>query len=166
MLKKLHKGAIWFFRVNALFRSLFLFFFLGFFLYAWTNKTIELNSLLKPIIYLLIIYVILIEIYSRMAYNRFFYEFSENQLIIEKGIIWKRYSNIPYQRIQNIDITRGIIARFFGFSTILIQTAGYSGAHNNNFFAEGYIPAVSFDEAEKIRKFVIKKIQKNSKKVL
>ena len=43
---------------------------------------------------------------------------------LEKGVIYKVYTNIPYERIQNIDIYRGIIARLCGFSAVSVQTAG------------------------------------------
>jgi len=42
----------------------------------------------------------------------------------------------------------------FGFSSIAIQTAGYSAQS----YAEGYIPAVEMNQAEQIRNFVMKKI--------
>jgi membrane protein YdbS with pleckstrin-like domain len=60
-----------------------------------------------------------------------------------------------------VDITRGIIARLCGFSTVNLQTAGYSAVGNGaRMSTEGYIPAVPAIEAEKIREFVIKKISK------
>jgi len=94
-----------------------------------------------------------------MAYNRWFYEFTPTNLKLERGIIWKRYSNIPYERVQNIDIHRGILARILGFSTVDIQTAGFhmvsSGRRG---MSEGHIPALSIDNAEKIREFLMKKI--------
>lgn len=92
------------------------------------------------------------------------YEFTSNQLRVERGIIWKRYSNIPYQRIQNVDITRGIIARICGFSSVNIQTAGYSmPANGRGVHSEGYLPAVSVKEAEQVREFLMKEISKNNK---
>jgi membrane protein YdbS with pleckstrin-like domain len=90
-----------------------------------------------------------------MSYNRWFYEFNNDGLRLERGIIWKRYSNVPYERIQNVDVQRGIIARICGFSSVMIQTAGYSSAQPR---AEGYIPAIEMNQAEKIREFVMKKI--------
>ena len=100
-----------------------------------------------------------------MAYNRWFYEFTPTELKLERGIIWKRYSNIPYDRVQNVDIHRGIIARITGFSTVEIQTAGFhmsSGRHGGA-RSEGHIPGVSIEAAEKIREFVMKKISHRSK---
>jgi len=105
-----------------------------------------------------IVVIMLIELYVSMSYNRWFYEFTGTELKLERGVIWKRYSNIPYQRIQNVDISRGIIARLCGFSTVHIQTAGYSYSSGTGFGSEGYIPAVDAAEAERIRAFVMKKI--------
>ena len=109
------------------------------------------------------------EIYARMAYNRWMYEFTPTELKIEKGIIWKNYKSIPYNRVQNVEIHRGILARIIGFSTLDIQTAGYSGGyHRGGRYgghmprAEGHIPAVSPEAAEKIREFLMKKIRKRS----
>lgn len=115
------------------------------------------------IIFIILIVVVLSlgEIWVRMAYNRWFYEFTDSNLRQERGVIWKTYSNVPYDRIQNIDIRRGIIARILGFSSVHIQTAGYSVSPNGaGYGAEGYIPAVEIKEAENIRDFIIKKVHK------
>jgi uncharacterized membrane protein YdbT with pleckstrin-like domain len=100
------------------------------------------------------------EIYSKLAYKNWKYELTSNELKLERGIIWKKYSTIPFERVQNIDIKRGILARIIGFSTLNIQTAGYHYTGNSGAISEGYIPAVSVEEAEKIRDFLVKKIGK------
>ena len=77
-------------------------------------------------------------------------------------MIWKTYSNVPYERVQNVDIRRGIIARIFGFSSVNIQTAGYSGYVRGGYAygSEGYIPALDMGEAERVRDFLMKRISK------
>ena len=111
------------------------------------------------IIFYIFFVIIVAEIYARMSYNRYLYEITHDAVKVEMGIIWKKYTSIPYERVQNVDITRGIIARMIGFSTVNIQTAGY-GVQNVR--SEGYIPAVSVENAEKIRNFLMKKISKRS----
>lgn len=157
--KQLHTGARWAFRLQALFSALFLVIFLTFFLggILTASKIDPFKIFISSIFFIIIAIIVIIEVYARLAYKFWFYEFTSDQLRIEKGIIWKRYSNIPYQRIQNVDITRGIIARILGFSSVNIQTAGYSMPVRNHAYSEGYIPAVSVKEAEQIREFVIKK---------
>ena len=112
------------------------------------------------------------EIYARMSYNRWFYEITNEGVKKESGIIWKKYTSIPYERVQNVDIKRGILARLLGFSTIDIETAGQSGfgaqygygwgrRRYQRYQSEGHIPAVERDEAEQIRTFVMKKIKRD-----
>jgi len=104
----------------------------------------------------------------QMSYNRWFYEFTDGGLRLERGIIWKKYTSIPYERVQNVDIKRGIIARMFGFSTVEIETAGQSGwgggysrygRGNRRYQSEGHLPAIDINGAEKIREFVMKKVR-------
>lgn len=165
-MKQLHPGAKWVLRLRAYSVMIFLSLFFTFMIMGFILQFAD-DSWLAMIGSYLLVYVIVIlgvgEIYAQMAYNRWFYEFTPNQLRFERGIIWKKYTNIPYERIQNVDITRGIIARICGFSTVNIQTAGFSYTPNRNAFAEGYIPAVSVQEAEHIREFVIKKVSKKGR---
>lgn len=175
----LHPGARWIFRIRGFFGALIfawifgwiIFLPLGFLIFgnakAIISNPVTFFSLGIGFILIYIIIVIAIaEIYARMSYTRWFYEFTKDNLKLERGIIWKRYSNIPYERVQNVDITRGIIARLYGFSSVNIQTAGYSYTGRGMPHSEGYIPAVNMNEAEKIRNFLMKKIGKRSKQGL
>ena len=178
-MEKLHPGAKWIFRIQGYFGSIPILIVLVYListiitLSSVFSGSFSITSLIKSgfvfvIIFIAIILIIIFsEIYARMAYNRWFYEFGHDGLKLERGIIWKRYSNIPYERIQNVDIHRGILARILGFSTLNIQTAGYSGVYTRRGTygagSEGHIPAVSIEAAEKIRNFLIKKISKNNK---
>ncbi len=164
MKQLLHPGAHWVFRIQGY----FLFGILGIFFGVWIigplvgfilmSAGISANSVVLVLLSSIALYILFVlvasEIYARMSYSRWFYEFTDDGLKLERGIIWKRYSNVPYERIQNVDIHRGIIARMLGFSSIMIQTAGYSSQPH----AEGYIPAVDMHHAEQIRTFVMKKV--------
>ena len=163
---QLHPGARWQFRINAYLSTLFPIIFLAFFFWSLIG-IITLGTIFVIVITILAVMIIFGEFYSSLAYNRFFYEFTDTELKIERGIIWKKYSNIPYERVQNVDVTRGVIARLCGFSTVNIQTAGYGGYSGRRGFgmmSEGFIPAVSVTEAEKIREFVMKKITGKNKR--
>jgi membrane protein YdbS with pleckstrin-like domain len=167
--KQLHPGAKWLFRIGGIVGIFFFVIFFSIFFIPGFVSSFQFNPdglyfLVGILIFIFLLLLVWIEIYTRMAYNRWFYDFTDSQLRVEKGIIWKKYSNIPYQRVQNVDITRGVIARICGFSSVNIQTAGYSAPVNSNCrSSEGYIPAVDVKEAEKIREFLMKKISnKNS----
>ncbi len=174
MKKQLHPGAKWSFRFGMYWGFLFLSIFLGWFMMVpllVLSKAISIIWLAGFVFFVLYIAIVIAiaEIYARMAYNRWFYEFTPNNLKIERGIIWKHYSNIPYERVQNVDIHRGILARMLGFSSVMIQTAGLSGYSGMGYrgygsmMSEGYIPAVSEKEAESIREFLMKRISKRGR---
>ncbi len=169
-MEQLHPGARWLFRVSGYLMAIFIIVFFGWFLVPLIITLASLGGssgvamVTGVMIVLLLFYVILVvaigEVYARLAYNNWKYEFTPDSLRLERGIIWKRYSNVPYERVQNVDIQRGIIARACGFSSVHIQTAGYSaGPRGRGIGAEGYIPAVETHKAEEIRTFVLKKIK-------
>ena len=161
-MEKLHPGAMWQFRISGY----FLFGFIGIFFGIWIIASLAttLSDSIGAVIFIFILVYLLFviiasEIFARMSYNRWFYEFNDDGLRLERGIIWKKYSNVPYERIQNVDVHRGIIARMLGFSSLMIQTAGYSATP----YSEGYIPALEMNKAEHIRSFVMKKITSRRK---
>mgnify|MGYP001254023965 FL=1 len=167
-MKKLHPGTKWSFRLGGLIIGIFLSLFVGWFiipaLYIVAKLVFQVTEINAPVIISIIItYLILVlifvEVFARLSYNNWKYEFGDSNLKIERGIIWKHYSNIPYERVQNVDIHRGIFARVFGFSTLQVQTAGFSGSP----MSEGHIPGVSIKQADEIREFLMKKITRRSK---
>ena len=161
-MNQLHPGAKWQFRIGGYFLFGFLGIFFGILIIAplaglflgLAGSSSILPIVLFSIFGYFLFVIIVSEIYAQMSYNRWFYEFTDEGLRLERGIIWKRYSNVPYERIQNIDVHRGVIARMLGFSSLMIQTAGYS-THPH---AEGYIPALDMHQAEELRNFVMKKV--------
>ncbi len=163
-MKQLHPGAKWVFRFRVYPAIIVL---LIWFLFMISASLRNLGDSFVLYLSLIILFVIVFaiifaEIYARMAYKRWLYKFEDDNLRLERGIIWKRYSNVPYERVQNVDISRGIFARMFGYSTVNIQTAGFHAAYGRGGVpkSEGYIPAVSVDEAEQIRSFLMKKISR------
>lgn len=90
--------------------------------------------------------------WARLSYHFYRYTLSEEGFKKESGVIWKKYVTIPYGRIQNVNINRGILARLLGLSDVLIQTAGMSATTRRvSFSAEGVLPGLSREDAERIR---------------
>lgn len=171
---KLHPGARWLFRLRAYYPLIIL----GIFITIWSFHFFRIIaggstgvSFVLAVIFYIFFVIIVAEIYARMSYNRYLYEISHDAVKVERGIIWKKYTSIPYERVQNVDIRRGIIARMFGFSTVEIETAGqsgYSGSHyglrfgrrgNRRYQSEGHLSAIEINDAEKIREFVMKRVK-------
>lgn len=96
-------------------------------------------------------------IWARLTYHFYRYELREDGFRKEHGIIWKKYVTIPYERIQNVDIYRGIIARIFGLSDLQVQTAGGITAGSYGAFSEGRLPGLSREVAEQIRDELVRR---------
>jgi putative membrane protein len=62
--------------------------------------------------------------YEIAYYRRFEYELTDDTLDIRSGVFNRREREIPYGRIQNVDITRNILQRLVGLSALNIETAG------------------------------------------
>jgi len=160
-MQRLHPKAVWLFFFN----SFFGFFAVILFLLpsiiatqmAISEKTIfVLWGLLILIFFLCPIFCY---IWAKLSYRFWGYELTEDAVKIEKGVIWKKYISVPYERVQNVDIYRGIIARLLGLSELHIQTAGYSGYGRYGRGTEGKLPGLDPQTAEQLREELIKKVR-------
>ncbi len=64
----------------------------------------------------------------RHYYDSISFTLTDNQIVVCKGIWWKKKSHVPYNRITNINIVQGPISRHFQLGKLLIQTTGLSGS--------------------------------------
>jgi len=152
MKQSLHPKAIWiFFFQNILLVFLaFLFFLMPLFIF----------SSVLTILLIFALFIIIFYYWAKLTYYFWKYEITEDAVRIERGVVWKKYISIPYERIQNVDIYRGVLARIFGLSALNIQTAGYSGGGGRYgllLTPEGNLPGLSVDIAEKLRDDLIKR---------
>lgn len=102
-----------------------------------------------------LLFLVLCFVWAKLAYRFYRYELTENGFRKESGVIYKRYVTIPYDRIQNVDIYRGILARVLGLSDLQIQTAGASAVMGRygaaGIAAEGRLPGLLREVAEQLR---------------
>ena len=64
--------------------------------------------------------------YEVAYYRRFEYELTADTLDIRSGVISRREREIPYRRIQNVDVSRSILQRAIGVAAVDLETAGGS----------------------------------------
>ena len=160
-MEKLHPKVIWIFFFQFIFGGLVILFFVmwGTFPFILRGEFSLDWSIFLPVIFF-ILYLIFCYIWAKLTYRFWFYEITEDTYKIEHGVIWKRYVSIPYERIQNIDIHRGVIARILGLSELRIQTAGFGGAQGKwGASAEGNLPGIEREKAEQLREKLIAQVK-------
>jgi putative membrane protein len=82
-----------------------------------------------------------------LSWLRFRYGVGECDIVIESGVFHRQRRIIPFDRVQDIDIEQGLLARLFETAKVRIETGG--AAKN-----EGDLDAVSLGEAHRIRDII------------
>jgi len=77
-------------------------------------------------------------------YSRYEYELTAETLDIRSGVLSRRQREIPYERVQNVDIAQNAIQRAFGIAAVRIDTAGGSGS-------EAHLRYVDRTEADRLQ---------------
>lgn len=92
-------------------------------------------------------------------YKRFEYETTPDTFDIRSGVVSRRNREIPYRRVQNVDISRNIVQRAFEISELRIETAG--GGET-----EAVLRYVGYEEAKRLQNELRrrKRVEEDSKK--
>lgn len=85
--------------------------------------------------------------YGLASFLRFEYDLTDDTLDITSGVIARRKREIPYQRVQTVDMTRTLFHRLFGLAAVRIETAGGGST-------EAALNFVSMAEADRIQRLV------------
>ena len=164
-MKQLDKKAVWLFFLSSVFGSFVLsMMFTGWVVLIAIEGIFDGNWIITLVTWLVLIFIVLIAlsfIWAKLSYHYYRYELTDLGFRKESGVIWKKYVTIPYARIQNVDINRGILARLLGLSDLHIQTAGASASISRygmaGISAEGRLPGVSKADAEVLRDELVKR---------
>jgi len=96
------------------------------------------------VITLIAINVVFSLFWPALEYNAFRYMVRDNDLLVQSGVMFRRWSSIPHNRIQHVDTRQGPLERVFGLSRLLVFTAA-------GMSADGSIPGLRTEEAERLR---------------
>ncbi|WP_307258321.1 PH domain-containing protein [Oikeobacillus pervagus] len=89
---------------------------------------------------------------------RFTYRVEEEELRIEYGLFVKKKRYIPFERIQSLNFSEGILQRIFGLVKVKVETAGSSLGE-----AEAELTAISKEEAKNLEEIIASSKRKESK---
>lgn len=59
-------------------------------------------------------------------YHTLRYRMDDHGVWMQVGLLFRKESNLTYRRIQDVHVTRGLLQRWFGISSVAIQTASGS----------------------------------------
>ena len=100
----------------------------------------------------LLAYIIFNIFWSRISIQYKSYLLRSNDILFKKGVIWKKTTAIPFNRIQHVEVKQSAIAKQLNLSKIVIFTAG----GNSGDLA---ISGLNDQTANKIREFIMGKLK-------
>jgi len=81
--------------------------------------------------------------FVRRRFRSWAYQERDEDLIVERGVMIRRLSVVPYGRMQFVDVTAGPIDRVFRLATVRLHTAAAA--------SDARIPGLEREEAARLR---------------
>lgn len=110
-------------------------------------------------------YFVILYVIAHVVHRNFHYSLTNIGLEKEHGIIHKKSVTVPYNQIENINVTRSLLDRMLGISRLSIETAGGSDddprpiiGHQKT-FAEADLPGLTFENAEELHDVLLEAAQ-------
>lgn len=97
--------------------------------------------------------VVLVLVYGVLSWYRFTYRIEQGELRIEYGLIVKKKRYIPFDRIQSLDLSEGILQRLFGLVKVKVETAGSGGMGLQD--GEAVLTAITKQDAQEIHDYLV-----------
>ncbi len=94
--------------------------------------------------------VVMVAISIFLYWRRFEYRVGNSEIRIDSGIVSRTHRSIPFDRIQDVDITQGPVARLFGLARVKFETGSSSAKRPD----EGVLQAIALERAEELRQLV------------
>ena len=82
--------------------------------------------------------------YPSFVFDRWGYALREDDLLIARGVLVRRVTAIPTNRIQHVDMRQGPLEQWMGLARVQVYTASGMGA-------DGVIPGLWLEDAEDLR---------------
>ena len=87
--------------------------------------------------------------FSWLAWARFRWRIAEDAVVIESGIFDRQHRTIPFDRIQDVSIEQGLVARALGLAKVAFETGAAEEKKG-----EGDLDALALEEAEDLRRSI------------
>ena len=81
--------------------------------------------------------------FARNRFRSWAYQERDEDLIVERGVLIRRLSVVPYGRMQFVDVTAGTVDRIFRLATVRLHTAAAA--------SDARIPGLEREEAARLR---------------
>lgn len=85
-----------------------------------------------------------------LHWRHFEYRVGANEIRIDSGFLSRTHRSIPFDRMQDVDITQGPVARLLGLARVKFETGGSAGNKDD----DGVLAGIALARAEALREQV------------
>ena len=85
-----------------------------------------------------------------LYWRHFEFRVGDSEIRIDSGILSRTHRSIPFDRIQDVDISQGPVARLIGIAKVKFETGGSAGGGED----EGVLHAIPLARAQELRTLV------------
>ncbi|NOY26890.1 MAG: PH domain-containing protein [Oligoflexia bacterium] len=88
--------------------------------------------------------LILAMLWPTLMYRHFRYRVRDHDLLVQNGVLFRRWTSVPHSRIQHVDTRQGPLERLLGLQRLAVYTAA-------GMSADGSVPGLAEQDAERLR---------------
>lgn len=92
-------------------------------------------------------------VHAVLRYRSWRYEVRDDAIYLERGVLTRVRTVVPFVRIQHVDSSRGPVERTVGLGSVVVYTAGSRGA---DVTIPGLTPASADDLRERLKRLAIR----------
>jgi hypothetical protein len=92
-------------------------------------------------------------VHAVLRYRSWQYEVRDDAIYLERGVLTRVRTVVPFVRIQHVDSSRGPVERTVGLARIVVYTAGSRGA---DVTVPGLTPTTADDLRERLKRLAIR----------
>jgi membrane protein YdbS with pleckstrin-like domain len=92
-------------------------------------------------------------VHAVLRYRSWQYEVRDDAIYLERGVLTRVRTVVPFVRIQHVDSSRGPVERAIGLGRVVVYTAGSRGA---DVTVPGLTPASADDLRERLKRLAIR----------
>ncbi|MEJ2604573.1 MAG: PH domain-containing protein [Gammaproteobacteria bacterium] len=96
------------------------------------------------------IHLTVVLIWAPLSVKRQGYALRDHDLLHRAGVLRRRLTAIPFNRVQHVETASGVLERLFGLATLVVYTAGGSGGDLK-------IHGLETESADKLRAFILRR---------
>lgn len=91
---------------------------------------------------------------SLLGFPKKGYLLRERDISYKTGLIYYKQISVPFNRVQHVEVSQGVLAKIFHLSSVKIYTAGGNASDLS-------IPGLTVTDAQKLKAFISEKINQN-----